>query len=51
MLNLAPQLLEQGKVQQALPLLAEQCENAPAMHRPGFCWVHAITNSINWKMR
>jgi protein O-GlcNAc transferase len=29
MLNLAVQLLEQGKVQQALPLLAEQCEKMP----------------------
>jgi predicted O-linked N-acetylglucosamine transferase (SPINDLY family) len=29
MLNLAVQLLEQGKVQQALPLLAEQCEKDP----------------------
>jgi protein O-GlcNAc transferase len=27
--NLAAQLLEQGKVQQALPLLAEQCEKTP----------------------
>ncbi|MGB9092655.1 MAG: tetratricopeptide repeat protein [Gallionella sp.] len=30
MLNLAVQLLEQGKVQQALPLLAEQCEKTPS---------------------
>jgi protein O-GlcNAc transferase len=29
MLQLALQLLEQGKVQQALPLLVEQCENTP----------------------
>jgi protein O-GlcNAc transferase len=29
MLNLAVQLLEQGKAQQALPLLAEQCEKTP----------------------
>ena len=29
MLNLAVQLLEQGKVQQALPLLVGQCEKAP----------------------
>ncbi len=29
MLNLAEQLLEQGKAQQALPLLAEQCEKTP----------------------
>jgi predicted O-linked N-acetylglucosamine transferase (SPINDLY family) len=29
MLNLVVQLLEQGKVQQALPLLAEQCEKTP----------------------
>jgi len=29
MLNLAVQLLEQGKVQQALPLLVEQCEKTP----------------------
>lgn len=29
MQNLAVQLLEQGKVQQALPLLAEQCEKNP----------------------
>lgn len=29
MLNLAAQLLEQGKVQQALPLLVEQCQRTP----------------------
>ncbi|MGA7594876.1 MAG: tetratricopeptide repeat protein [Gallionella sp.] len=29
MLNLAAQLLEQGKAQQAMPLLAEQCEKTP----------------------
>ncbi|MDO8926182.1 MAG: tetratricopeptide repeat protein [Sideroxyarcus sp.] len=29
MLNLAAQLLEQGKIQQALPVLVEQCEKTP----------------------